>query len=226
MNELPLSNPQQLKTKAGRPRLGSEQARHDALLDHALKIFMRDGYGLASIAKIASAAGVSTRTIYEQYKNKADLMVASVAHMVEKDVEQLQSIEGLETMTPESALFAFGTMIIKRVTSPELIAFFRMGVAEAGRFPELSSKMKSIGPAKIQAVIGTYLNQQVTKGHIQINDTAKAASIFCHMLIAEPRHKALLRQLDHEWNAEEHIRYVVQVFLHGVLTTENASQPS
>lgn len=213
-----------IKPKAGRPRLGSEHARLNALLDHALKIFMRDGYGLASIAKIAAVAGVSTRTIYEHYKNKADLMVASVSRMVERDVEQLQSIEGLDDMPLESALYAFGNMIIKRVTSPELIAFFRMGVAEAARFPELSSKMKSIGPAKIQGVIAAYLNQQMSHGHIEITDVPKAAAIFCHMLVAEPRHKALLGQLDQNWDADAHIRYVVNVFLHGVLSAQKVTR--
>ncbi|MBC7787457.1 MAG: TetR family transcriptional regulator [Methylophilaceae bacterium] len=43
---------------------------------------MRDGYDLAIIGKIARAAGVSTRTIYERYDNKADLMVASVSRML------------------------------------------------------------------------------------------------------------------------------------------------
>lgn len=217
--KITLNSPQSksmLKSKLGRPPAGSEAERLGILLDHALKIFMRDGYGLASIGKIASAAGVSTRTIYERYTNKADLMVASVAHMVGRDVEQMQSIEGLDAMTPEAGLRAFGAMMIARVTSPELIALYRMGVAEAARLPELASKMKASGSHRIQGVIADYLRQQVHKDKLHIDDVNKAAAMFCHMLVSEPRHQALLGLLAIDWDASAHISYVVDIFLHGV----------
>ncbi len=212
------------KPKLGRPRAGSENERLDSLLDHALKIFMRDGYGLASIGKIASDAGISTRTIYERFKNKGDLMVASVARMVERDVDQMQSIEGLEDMAPDIALSTFGKLILDRVTSPELIAFCRMGVAESARFPELASKMQSIGPQRIQRVISNYLAKQVKKELLVIDDTDKAATMFCHMLIAEPRHKALMGLLDKDWDSQGHIHYVVSIFLHGISKTKSNNE--
>ncbi len=213
-HELDLTNPQ-LKPKLGRPRLGTENERLCVLLDSALNIFMHDGYGLASIAKIASAAGFSTRTIYGLYKNKADLMVASVAHMVERDVEQIQSIAGLDAMSGEAGLCAIGEMMMARVTSPQLISLYRMGVAEAARFPELTNKMKAIGPQRIQAVIADYLRQKIIKGELQIENVDKAAVMFCQMLVAEPRHNALMGLLADDWDAKAHIRYVVDIFLHG-----------
>jgi AcrR family transcriptional regulator len=206
----------QFKSKLGRPRAGSEDERLAALLDHALKIFMRDGYGLASIGKIASAASVSTRTIYERYQNKADLLVASVAHMVERDVVQLRSVEGLDAMSLAEELCAFGEMIIERMISPQMTSFYRMGVAEAARFPELSSKIKTIGPYRIQGVIAEYLRLQVSRNRVQIEDVDQAAALFCHMLIAEPRHNALFGFLDENWDANAHIRNIVGTFLHGV----------
>ncbi len=206
----------QPKHKLGRPRLGTEHERLSVLLDCALNIFMRDGYGLASMANIASAAGFSTRTIYGLYKNKADLMVASVAHMVERDVEKMQSIAGLDAMAAKDGLYAFGEMMMARVTSPQLIALYRMGVAEVARFPELTSKIKAIGPQRIEVVIADYLRQQVAKGELQIENVDKAAAMFCHMLISEPRHKALMGLLASDWDAKAHISYVVDIFLHGV----------
>ena len=204
------------KHKLGRPRLGTEDERLSILLDCALSIFMREGYGLASMAKIASAAGFSTRTIYGLYKNKADLMVASVGHMVERDVEQIQSIAGLDAMSAEEGLCAIGETMLTRVTSPQLISLYRMGVAEAARFPELTNKMKAIGPKRIDAVIANYLHSGIAKGELQIENVDKAAVMFCHMLISEPRHNALLGLLAEDWDVKAHIHYVVRVFLHGV----------
>ncbi|MES2181678.1 MAG: TetR/AcrR family transcriptional regulator [Pseudomonadota bacterium] len=206
----------QPKHKLGRPLQGTEHERLSVLLDCALNIFMRDGYGLASIAKIATTAGISTRTIYGLYKNKADLMVASVAYMVKQDVEKMQSIDGLDRMSTQAGLHAFGEMILARVTSPQLIALYRMGVAEAARFPEMTSKMKAIGPQRIEAVIADYLRQRIAKGELQIENVDKAAIMFCQMLIAEPRHNALMGLLTKDWDAKAHISYVVDIFLHGV----------
>lgn len=213
----------QPRSKRGRPCAGSEMERRDALLDHALKIFARDGYGLASIGKIASAAGVSTRTIYERYKNKADLMVACMEHMIGRDVAGLRSIDGLDSMAPEAALCAFGEMMIERVTSEQLISLYRMGVAEATRFPELSAKMKSVGPKRIQDVIANYLSSQVDKGILQIREVDKAAVLFCQMLISEPRDNILLGFQEENWDASAHIRCVVDIFLHGVLSRRESA---
>ena len=71
----------------GRPRRGTEAARTDALIAAATRVFLRDGYGRASIDKVAYEAGVSTRTIYERFKNKGDLLAAVITRLVERDME-------------------------------------------------------------------------------------------------------------------------------------------
>ena len=58
---------QQKICKAGRPRRGTELERMDALIQAATRIFLKEGYGLASIDKIATEAGISTRAIYERF---------------------------------------------------------------------------------------------------------------------------------------------------------------
>jgi AcrR family transcriptional regulator len=210
------------KYKVGRPRLGTEQERHDALLDHALGIFMQEGYGRASIAKIAQSASISTRTIYEHYQNKAELMLASVSRMIEKDVADLQSIPSMEAMTTNAALNALGEKMMKRVMSKELISFYRMGVAEAIHMPEVATKMKAIGPLRIQSVIADYLRKQASQGLLPNQDFAKAAALFCEMLIAEPRNKALFGVLEKDWDPKAHIAYVVSVFLNGITSAKVA----
>lgn len=55
--------------RVGRPRRGTESMRADELIA-AIRVFLRGGYALASINKVASEAGVPTRTIYERFKNK------------------------------------------------------------------------------------------------------------------------------------------------------------
>src|ERR671918_2156773 len=54
-------------------RLGGRPAKRRAILDGALAVFARDGYTRASIDAISATAGVSTRTIYNHFKDKAQL---------------------------------------------------------------------------------------------------------------------------------------------------------
>src|SRR5882757_7126807 len=72
--------------RVGRPRRGTESARADTLIAAATRVFLRVGYGLASIDKVAAEAGVSTRTIYERFKNKAELLGAVISRLVERSM--------------------------------------------------------------------------------------------------------------------------------------------
>ena len=62
-----------VKSRVGRPRRGTESARTETLIAAATRMFLQEGYGCASIDKVAAEAGVSTRTIYERFKNKGEL---------------------------------------------------------------------------------------------------------------------------------------------------------
>jgi len=213
-----LANKDLCRHKAGRPRLGTEEERLNALLDHALTIFMRDGYAFASIAKIATAAGVSTRTIYERYQNKADLMVAAVSRMIESDMQTRLDLKALNGMPPAEGLHSFGMFILGQVTSQKIVQLYRMGVAEAFRFPELVAKMQAAIPRRVENIVAEYLENY--RSALRISDVEQAARLFVHMVIAEPRHKSLFGQLPNaEWNGEEHVRHVVDVFLHGVVSS-------
>ncbi len=61
----------------GAPR-GRLADKHRAVLEGALVIFARDGYSRATIDSIAGQAQVSTRTIYNHFRDKADLFQAVI----------------------------------------------------------------------------------------------------------------------------------------------------
>src|ERR1700675_2771569 len=89
--------------KVGRPRRGTESARTDTLIAAATRVFLRDGYGFASMDKVASEARVSTRTIYERFKNKGDLLGAVISRLVERNMETVLSTEELDRLEPRQA---------------------------------------------------------------------------------------------------------------------------
>jgi AcrR family transcriptional regulator len=50
------------------------------VLDAAMRLFWRDGYGAASMPDMCEATGLSTSSLYNAFGSKLDLMVAALGH--------------------------------------------------------------------------------------------------------------------------------------------------
>lgn len=207
------SNP--LKPKPGRPKAGTESERIDYLLDQALKLFICEGFSNTSIAKISAATGVSTRTIYERYTNKGELLLASVSRMVESDVFELINIPNLSEMTLPEGLKVIGEKLLERVMHPDMIAFYRMGVAEAVHLPEISKRMERTFPMRLRGIVAEYLSKHVDPKSLSPFYVEQSAAIFLEMIFAEPRNKALFGLLAADWDPKAHVDFVVELFING-----------
>lgn len=211
-----------LTPRVGRPRRGTEAARADNLLSAATRVFLRDGYGAASIDRVASEAGVSTRTIYERYKNKADLLGAVIARLVDRDMASGFAPAALDRVTPSQALTTMGRVIAGRVCDPESAALFRILATESQRYPELAAKMRVSAKARIDNAIAEYFRRQNAQGTMRLADPDRAAVVFLQMICAE-LHECLLFGPPAELASldfDAHVIHVVGLFLNGALPRE------
>jgi TetR/AcrR family transcriptional regulator, mexJK operon transcriptional repressor len=206
----------QVKTKVGRPRSGTEQERHVLLLEQALELFMTEGVAQTSVAHIASVCGVSTRTIYERFSNKYELLIAAMRHMVEQDVSAMFKVEDLPNKSLQQVLTDIGRFVLHRVMEPRMLSFFRIGIAEAAHIPELSRAMKAVGPQRIHQMLADIFRFYAAQGILPEQDFTRAAESYCELLIATPRMKALFGVLEPDWDAEAHVAFVVNLFLRGL----------
>lgn len=204
------------KVKAGRPKSGTEQERHAHLLEQSLALFMTEGVAHTSMARIATACGVSTRTIYERFSNKYELLIAAMKHMVEQDVSAMFQVENLQHQSLEQVLTDIGRFILNRVLEPRMLSFFRIGVSEVAHLPELSRAMKAVGPERIHQMLADVFSVYARKGHLPEQNFMLAAESYCELLISGPRRKALFGIQPTDWDIEAHIRFVVQLFLKGL----------
>jgi AcrR family transcriptional regulator len=191
--------------------------RLDALIQAATGIFLKEGYGLASIDKIATAAGVSTRTIYERFKNKADLMAAVIGRLVDRDLGVLGEGAELDRLEPSEALKLIGRITMDRLLDPESGALFRIVAAEAQRFPELTAKMRSSGKARLEGALTAYLRRQAESGALALGDAQCAAVLFLQMIVA-PVQECLLFESPGavaSLDRDGHVERVVHLFLYG-----------
>lgn len=72
MNAAPLA------TRPGRPL---DQDLSDTILDAAVRVLTRDGYGGFNMAAVATEAGVHRPAIYRRWDSKADLAVAAIGRL-------------------------------------------------------------------------------------------------------------------------------------------------
>jgi len=76
------------------PRLTREQSQavtREKLLDAARTVFARDGYGGASIERVADEAGFSKGAVYSNFQNKEDLFLAVLEAPTLVDLPELLS---------------------------------------------------------------------------------------------------------------------------------------
>lgn len=87
------------------------QVTRDTIVDGAAQVFGRRGYGLASIADIAEAAGVTKGALYFHFPSKDELARAVIDEQHRRTMEAAGAVvaegrPGLETMVLLSAMLA------------------------------------------------------------------------------------------------------------------------
>lgn len=221
MNE-PLEPPKSdARTRAaprvGRPRRGTEAARNDSLIAAATRVFLRDGYGSASIDKVAREAGISTRTIYERFRNKADLLVSVISRLVERDMATVFATAELDRLALRQALLTIGETITGRACDPEAAALFRIVAAEAQRFPALAQKMRASTKTRVVNAIATYFRGQIQKGNLSLADPERCAALFMQMVCAEVQECLLFGSPEEisKLDFPVHLNQAVDIFLNG-----------
>jgi TetR/AcrR family transcriptional regulator, mexJK operon transcriptional repressor len=212
-----VDKPRPAAHRVGRPRRGTETARCDLLMAAATRVFLRDGYGSASIDKVAREAGISTRTIYGRFRNKADLLVSVITRLVERDMAMVFATAELERLEVRKALLTIGETIAGRACDPEAAALFRIVSTEARRFPALAEKMRANTKARVINAIATYFRGQIQKGTLSLSDPERCAALFIQMVCAE-LHECLLFGSPEEISKLDfagHVNLVVRIFLNG-----------
>jgi AcrR family transcriptional regulator len=190
------------------------------LIAAATRVFLREGYGLASIDKVAAEAGVSTRTIYERFRNKADLLAAVITRLVERDMESVLAtaeLDRLDRLDPREALTVIARTIAGRVRDPDSAALFRIVATEAQRFPELAAKMRESSRQRWDGAIADYFRGQVARGTLSLADPDRAAVLFLQMICAE-LHECLLfgsAEAMAQIDFTPHIDQAIDIFLFG-----------
>jgi len=191
----------------------------NCVLDIATRLFLQNGYTLVSVARVARSAGVSTRTLYKYFTNKAGLWAAVVTRLMMRDMAAAIAGTHVDMADPRQALTALGEFISARACAPDVASLFRIVANDARRFPDLAAKIRGDTKVQLENAVANYLRSQIRHGTMRVADPARSAALFVQMVCAELREYLLfgslkeIAQLDHKL----HLALVVDIFLNGAV---------
>jgi len=147
-----------------RQKGGDETAVRERILEAAFRAFMENGYATTSTLEIATRARVSKRELYALVGNKQEMLMACISERAKRfDVPaNLPVLRDRETL--EQVLASFGTKLVREVSAPEVIAVFRLAIAEAAQAPEVARALDSRGREAGRAALREIMAQAQASG--------------------------------------------------------------
>ena len=155
-------------------------------------VFAADGYGGASMARIAAVAGVSKGTLYNYFDSKAALFTAFVAWECERSLAHIFDHAGHDG-DPAAMLREIGGRMLAMMLSAAGLTIYRVVIAEASKFPDLARGFFDAGPARAIGFMAGWLAEESRRGRLHVPDPAFAAEQFLNLC---QTHLVLRRRLE------------------------------
>jgi TetR/AcrR family transcriptional regulator, mexJK operon transcriptional repressor len=205
----------------GRPAKSAPPKR-EAILDAAWRVFLRYGYGAATMDEVAATAGVSKRTVYDHFMSKEGLFGAIIRRRRDEMLQGLAT-EELDERDPQAALTRFAARHLGMVMSKPVLELYRVVLAEAPRLPDPARIMFEAGLDRVAERLAAYLAGLMKRGTLRAGDPKRCAEAFVGLLAGYPTTQALLgvrargaaRQLSIQ------VALAVRIFLEGCRATRS-----
>lgn len=126
--DTPISDP---RPAAGRPTREQAQARQAEMLDAALDMFLDKGFELTTMEAVAAAVGMTKRTIYARYPDKAALFMAAVGRAIARTATPRAALEAIAGEDLETTLVAIARLRIADLSTPEGVRLRRIITTES-----------------------------------------------------------------------------------------------
>lgn len=204
---------EQAKPGSGKP---------DTILKAAQAVFLRDGFGIASMEVIAREAEVSKQTVYNHFAGKEELFKAVIERRCSIMGAALDKgfLEHGDDI--EQALTAFGENLLDVMLSPESMSMKRLLQSESRRHPHLAETFYRLGPDATAKRLANYLAEQSRRGRLVVRDSRVAAEQFASMLPGHLRMRHLTGLADPPTRSERNrwVANAVRLFLDGARPRE------
>lgn len=204
----------QLSTKQRDDTAFRDEAKYQAILNAALKVFADKGFADTDVQLIADAAGVGKGTVYRYFGTKSDLFLAvadAIAKKLEKEV--FAAIEGVEN-TIDVVYRAADAYARCFTECPEMVEIL---IQERAAFRDSIPATHMVYRRKNRGVFEELLRRGVESGRLRQVDPAAAVDALANCLYGTVVCGCLEGASD---RLCETARSAVDLFVHGLVGTE------
>lgn len=198
--------------------MSEESDRRRAILDAAFEEFASKGFRGATIKSIASAARLQSPALLYWYfpQGKEELL----QRVLERHAPIIQAVldpDALLERPPEEVLVHLGRTYLATVQRPPVQRLVRLIAQEALRRPEVADMIGGRLLTRVLDFLKAYLAHQIERGRLRPHDVRASARAFMGMLVPQAlTHVALPALRADGLTDDEHLRTVVEIFLHGL----------
>ena len=144
---------------------GSADVRQ-RILTAGFEAFRARGYAATRTLDIATRARVSKRELYALVGNKQKMLITAIGERARR----LQAPANMPTLrdraTLAQVLTAFGIQTVREVSDPDVVAVFRLAIAEAVQAPEVARTLDSVGREASRAALRQIMSESRAAGLI------------------------------------------------------------
>lgn len=168
-----------------------------AVVEAARTLFLRQGYAGTTMEDIAAAAGLTKRTVYNNYPDKRalfTLIVVDVTAFADAFVTELrhQFASGMTDATLKQSFDELGRRLALGIVRPEVVAMRRLLIGEAREFPELASQYFDRAPGQVLHALAAGFRRLSGQGLLKVTNPSLAAAQFAFLVAGAALDRAML----------------------------------
>jgi TetR/AcrR family transcriptional repressor of mexJK operon len=180
--------------RADDPRVVRSRA---AVVDAARTLFLRKGYAGTTMEEIAALAGLTKRTVYNNYADKDALFTQILAEVIAYAEEFARGLREEFTVSINAGnlratLDKLGRRLALGIVRPEVVALRRLLIGEAREFPSLATDYFNRAPGRVLEALASGFAHLGQVGLLRVADARHAAAQFAYLVAGEPLDRAML----------------------------------
>lgn len=167
------------------------------MVEAARTLFLQKGYAGTTMDEIAALAGLTKRTVYNNYADKEALFTQVVADIIAYAEEFARGLHeeftvGVTAANLRVTLDDLGQRLAVGIVRPEVVALRRLLIGEAGTFPDLARDYFDRAPGQVVEALAAGFAHLSDVGLLRVKDARRAAVQFAYLVAGEPLDRAML----------------------------------
>lgn len=155
----------------------------DRILSAARAAFTERGFAATSTLEIATRAKVSKRELYALFGSKQQMLVTCIAEHAGRLRLPTSLRAPRDRQELEASLVEFGSLLLRGLSDPRVVALHRLAVSEADRSPEIGHALDVYGRRAVEVALREMLEAARSARLLADADVETLANQFMSLLL-------------------------------------------